>query len=340
MKTIQNVKTTRTWISDEEFWTSPQLDGEIWKDFNQYKGVELSSTYQASNKGRVRRKGKSVIKGSISFDGYHEISMAIKNAGGRSMSCRTHIVILTIFQGPPPSDMQEPTVQHINHDKLDNRIENLCWMSAFDNNQERHGTRVKLIDDSGEYIFSSQKVASAHIGRYEDYISESISRGYKITDSCGKEVDVYLESADGWSKYVRPVPRNRNRCKINLDGSEHEFESYWQCDRFLNKDPGYITNRILNHWTILDNIDCTFYIYNHDTCDYDEYIPSKKNRPRNRRCEIVDSTGSHLFSSISDAAKYIRRDPEYLRVKIKEGKCIKNKDGEVIQARVLDNSTQ
>ena len=46
-------------------------------------------------------------------------------------------------------------------------------MSAFDNNQDGHGRRVKLIE----------KVASEFIGRYEDYISECIREGYKITRS-------------------------------------------------------------------------------------------------------------------------------------------------------------
>lgn len=328
-----SVKFHRSWISDKEFFSDCPIEGEVWIDFDTYKGKKLSNIYQISNKGRLRRLNGPIITGTLTHDGYHTVSMVAADSGGRSMSTGAHQIVLRMFVGDPPKGMIDPTVQHINHDKLDNRVENLCWMSAFDNNQERHGRRAKIIDSDGEHVFGSQKQASHYIGRYEDYISECINHGHRITNANGQNVEVYTEIDGQWIKYERPVPTNRSFCKLIRNGACKEFESLQACSRYLGKDASYVSNMLFNSWPILPNEDHEFFRYDHDLREYVKYLPtSERVMHHARKCNIVIEGIEHEFPSISKAAEFIGRDSEYLRIAIKEGKVVRDKLGRIVYA--------
>lgn len=335
------IKPQRLWISDEEFYNIRELDGEEWKDLYSYKGCELKYIYQVSNKGRIRKKGyNNPLVGAITFDGYHEVTIytaCVNSTEKRSFTVRVHSLVLTLFQGPPPAEMVQPTVQHLNHDKLDNRIENLCWMSAFDNNQEGHGVRTKVVDRSGEHLFNSQKVASTYIGRYADYIAECINCGYRITSKGGEAVEVYTEKNNEWVKYSRPVPGNRTWCRLVKDGETFNFESYQECDKFLGKSPGYTTYIVSNSWPLLEG-DYKFFIFDKVSSSYKEYVPtSKRLKHFARRCVVTNNSEVHNFPSISAAAKFLGRDSEYVRLAVRDNKTVKDCNGNIVNVEILDD---
>lgn len=336
MKYRNSVKFERKWISDEEFFTDADLLGEIWRPFDTIQNIKLSCTHEVSNKGRVRRITGELNRGDITYDGYHRMHFSTPNTNGIDIS--VHTLVLTIFRGSPPDNMDNPTVQHINHDKLDNRIENLCWMSAFENNQEGHGRQIKLIDEFGEHVFASQKVASSYINRYEDYISECIRNGYKITRSADKkEITAYFMSDDGsWQLYCPSANRNRTRCKLIISEECYTFDSFFECDKFLNKPKGYVSNVIMNRWPILDKPH-QFFIFNRDCNNYILYCPTaKKHRNHANPCKISYDHHDKIFPSIAKAAEYIGRDSEYLRIKLKENKEIKDCNGQIVHAQLVD----
>lgn len=323
---------SRTWISDKEFFESNQLTDEEWINFDSWRSSSLSCTYQVSNKGRVRKQGGPIIHGSISFDGYHEVGLC------SGVYVRVHRLVLTLFAGGPPADMVNPTVQHINHDKLDNRIENLCWMPAFDNNQEGHGCKCKIIDAAGEHVFGSQKIASKYIGRYQDYISECIRRGYKLTAKDGSEPQVFTEVEGNWVQYVRSVPGNRTWCKLEIDGQIHDFESYQACSRFLGEPESYVQNMILNSWPISPKIAHKFYMFDRNLQEYVEYKPTKqKLKNFATKCQLTLSSGEQkVFASIQATALYLNRDPEWLRLAIRDNKVIRDSNGQVVSVLRLN----
>ena len=328
----------RIWISNEQFFNTHDLEGEVWKEFESVRGTVLSCKHEVSNKGRIRRITGELNRGTITDDGYHAMHFSVPNSYG--IEARVHIIVLTAFQGPPPADMINPTVQHINHNKLDNRIENLCWMSAFDNNQEGHATRIKLVDDSGEHIFASQKVASNYIGRYEDYISECIRAGYKITRSSDKkEIQVYLETDPNiWRLHERRIPRNRNKCKLVTLDACIEFESFQACDRYINKPLGYTTTTIANSWPLL-NVKHQFYLFDIDSNKYELYCPTRRKcKNHANKCQITQNNQFITFNSIAEAARYIGRDSEYLRIKIKQHKPIQDCKGNVVEATLIEDT--
>lgn len=332
-----NVDFDRKWISDTDFFSAKSIAGEEWRSFDCFNGVNLRFVYKVSNKGRLKKSDNSLVKGSIDYDGYHGVGLA-RNDSNSYLYVRVHQLVLSIFAGPPPESMINPTVQHINHNKLDNRIENLCWMSAFDNNQEGHATRCKIIDESGEHVFNSLKFASIYIGRYEDYVAECIREGYKITNVAKSEVTIFTEIDGQWVRYIHPLARNRTKCKLVTDNITEEFESYQACSRFLSKPEGYISNCILNSWPILANVEHKFYIYNQNLCIYELYVPATvKKKNFAARCQLTSDEGLiTVFPSISAAARSIGRSSEYLRMNIKNNKVIQDNAGNVVTAIILN----
>lgn len=149
---------------------------EIWKDIKGYEGM-----YQVSNLGRVKSldrvgvdgkkyKGRErkVIVGKV---GYKVVDLYI---GGKRETKSIHRLIAESFI---PNTNDNPEVNHIDHDKLNNSIENLEWVTRRENfnaaikyGQLDHKlTPVVQIDvESGMVInrFKSIQSASRHSSKF------------------------------------------------------------------------------------------------------------------------------------------------------------------------------
>lgn len=170
----------------------PYLSNEQWKE--QWKDIEgYEKIYQASNLGQIRTHPNKT-----SFTERH---------GARHWQCRimkgrgdnlktgkrvglwkdgqhrdwlvARLIALTWIDGYS----EGMTVNHINGNRMDNRIENLEWLSLADN--IRHGFRTGLYPqkhvllDFGSYQlrFQSQSKASQYLGYCDGYISSLVLRG-------------------------------------------------------------------------------------------------------------------------------------------------------------------
>ena len=102
-----------------------------------------------------------------------------------------------------PIPVDKLTVNHINGDFLDNRAENLEWVTLAEN--IRHGFRTGLYDSTSKAValthsstgeetkFKSMSEASRFLGRNSGYVSYALSRGRRCYDDYGREF------------YVRPL---------------------------------------------------------------------------------------------------------------------------------------
>lgn len=113
----------------------------IWKPVTR---TPFSKCYEVSNDGRVRRipgitsDGRAVRGGEMAnvlVRGYHHVLMQCE---GRKWMTRVHIVVALAFIGEPPGPIGVTgyTVNHKNFEKLDNRVENLEWMTARENHAD------------------------------------------------------------------------------------------------------------------------------------------------------------------------------------------------------------
>lgn len=167
---------------------------EIWKDIPDYEGI-----YEASTYGRIRTK-----EGKTTFTKKHGArvwkSRILKGRGnnyqtgkrvalwknGKMKDMLVARLVAYTFLGIPKEKM---TVNHKNGNRLDNRIENLEWLTLADN--IRHGFENDLYPqykitlkskDGSLHKFRSHSQASYWLGRSVGYIHEIIKYNRKPRD--------------------------------------------------------------------------------------------------------------------------------------------------------------
>ena len=118
---------------------------EVWKDIAEYEGL-----YQVSNLGRVRSLdryvphkifGKKFCKGHlmaahINNAGYETVNLCKNN---KYKSFDVHRLVATAFISL--TDTSKVEVNHKDENKLNNRVDNLEWVTKSENN--RYGTKVE-----------------------------------------------------------------------------------------------------------------------------------------------------------------------------------------------------
>ena len=118
---------------------------EVWKEV---KGYELQ--FEASNLGRVKSlkrngmKDDVIIKGRLDRNGYlyHRMVYSVKGIK-KSFSFAIHRMVALAWHDNPEN---KPTVNHNDGNKLNNKPDNLCWMTFEENNKHatENGLRRKL----------------------------------------------------------------------------------------------------------------------------------------------------------------------------------------------------
>lgn len=175
------------------------LEGEIWKDIPNYEGL-----YQASSYGRIRTcENKTTFTPKLGErhwkqrllkgrgDNYKTGKRVALWKDGKFKDFLVARLVATTFLGEPTKTAN--TVNHINGNRMDNRVENLEWLSIGDNVRHAFETglmpykKVKLYNNNCELIFTSMAKASVYIGRNNRYISHCLKHGQKITSKSGEQ---------------------------------------------------------------------------------------------------------------------------------------------------------
>lgn len=104
---------------------------ETWRHVEEWPGYEVSSH------GRVR--GPRAILSPVLSHGYLKVTLS---RGPVQRGARVHRLVAKSFLGPPP--FSGALVAHNDGDPTNNRVTNLRWASALENqgDRRRHSTRV------------------------------------------------------------------------------------------------------------------------------------------------------------------------------------------------------
>jgi len=86
--------------------------------------------YFVSNLGRIlsHKQRKPRVMGITKGAPYPTVMLCVEN---RRYTKRIHRLVAEVFLGDPPTEGDE--VRHLNDDKQDNRVANLCWGSRSEN---------------------------------------------------------------------------------------------------------------------------------------------------------------------------------------------------------------
>lgn len=125
---------------------------EIWKEIKDTKG-----NYSISNLGNVKSNDRYIKypDGVLRFYKERLLSPVIKKTGyavvmitGRKQSA-VHRLVAQHFI---PNHENKPFINHINGIKADNRVINLEWCTAKENNQHAYDTGLKTVGDKHKNI--------------------------------------------------------------------------------------------------------------------------------------------------------------------------------------------
>lgn len=109
-----------------------------WRDVPGWEGI-----YQVNADGRIRRLTEN--KPTLMNNGYLYASFYDKP---RKQQIGLHRVVAEVFI-PNPDNKTE--VNHINGDKTDNRVENLEWVTAKENNEHALDNGLKVRGNDGRF---------------------------------------------------------------------------------------------------------------------------------------------------------------------------------------------
>lgn len=185
------------------------MNEEIWKDIKGYQG------YQVSNLGRVRtynkitnnkryniRKWKDRIlhlKPSTSSRANIKQGMGYRVSLWKDGKCKdflvARLVATTFLEDLIDTNM---TVNHKDGNRLNNKVENLEWLSKADNirygfkNGQYKQDKTILYNENEYYEFRSKSIASQFLQRNKGYISTCYKNNRKATSKNGIKYNIKI----------------------------------------------------------------------------------------------------------------------------------------------------
>ena len=201
-----------SWTTIDRYVDLTDFENEIWLPFLTLRGKDklLQPYYYISNLGRLKsfsiHNRPRILPGTYDKTTGGYVATMVRTVDGKQFGMSYHLQVAYYFLGDTPSSMIDPTVDHINCDRCDNRWFNLQWLERPDNSKKaiQDGLCSAFMSNGGwnrqhcyfkEYPdvkFQSYAQAATFIGRNTDYVAECVRLNRKILHSQGYELHVIL----------------------------------------------------------------------------------------------------------------------------------------------------
>ena len=135
----------------------------------EWKSIPGFETYEASTLGNIRNSKGNILKPWIDGGGHYQLRFGRKNT-----QTLHRLIALTFI---PPVEGKE-YVDHINREKLDNRVENLRWVTKSENglntDDRTEYRNIYAHRDGGYRIAIRRRTRNISIWAYRKTLEEAI----------------------------------------------------------------------------------------------------------------------------------------------------------------------
>jgi hypothetical protein len=187
----------------------------------------FESEYLISNFGRVwSNHSRKVLKNKC-VHGYEYVSLCSQ---GFRQERRIHRLVAEAFI---PNPDEKPTVNHINEDKSDNRVQNLEWATTKE--QNAHGTRTIRAMANTDWAARTAKTDYSEIARKHDYYGMNRNQMRPIFQLT--KDGIFIARHDGVSAAARAVNGHAGGICSVLKGRRKTSGGFkWKYEQTVNID--------------------------------------------------------------------------------------------------------
>lgn len=177
-----------------------------------YRHIPIYDDYEIAEEYPYQVRSISsghVVKEHVAKNGYDRLNL---NVDGKQIRMYKHrLVAFTSIYNPDQAHLTD--VDHINHDRTDNHIDNLRWTDKATNNANRSSVRGVRYEFVSELPHGCCYVDNAYVIENVYYHAESNTFYKKVADHVFKIM--YQRSASSGSSFVKTISFNHHT-QVNI----------------------------------------------------------------------------------------------------------------------------